>query len=38
MYKQIAANKRNTVFIMIGFVLFITAIGARLLTFLMIGG
>ncbi len=28
MYKQIAANKRNTVFIMIGFVLFITAIGA----------
>lgn len=28
MYKQIAANKRHTVFIMIGFVLFITAIGA----------
>ena len=28
MYKQIAANKRNTVFIIIGFVLFITAIGA----------
>lgn len=27
MYKQIAANKRHTVFIMIGFVLFITAIG-----------
>lgn len=28
MYKQIAANKRNTIFIMIGFVLFIAAIGA----------
>lgn len=28
MYKQIAANKRNTVLIIIGFVLFITAIGA----------
>lgn len=28
MYKQIAANKRNTVFIIIGFVTFITAIGA----------
>lgn len=27
MYKQIAANKRHTVFIMVGFVLFITAIG-----------
>ena len=28
MYKQIAANKRNTVFIMLGFVVFIAAIGA----------
>ncbi len=28
MYKQIAANKRNTVFIMIGFIAIITAIGA----------
>ncbi|MBR3131014.1 M48 family metalloprotease [Candidatus Saccharibacteria bacterium] len=28
MYKNIAANKRNTVFIMIGFVLFVAAIGA----------
>ena len=28
MYKQIAANKRNTVFIMLGFVGFIAAIGA----------
>lgn len=28
MYKQIAANKRNTIFIMIGFVLFIATIGA----------
>ena len=28
MYKQIAANKRNTVFMMIGFVVFIAAIGA----------
>lgn len=28
MYKQIAANKRNTIFIMVGFVLFIAAIGA----------
>lgn len=28
MYKQIAANKRNTVFIMLGFVAFIAAIGA----------
>lgn len=28
MYKQIAANKRNTVFIMLGFVVFISAIGA----------
>lgn len=27
MYRQIAANKRHTVFIMVGFVLFITAIG-----------
>lgn len=28
MYKQIAANKRNTVLIMVGFILFITMIGA----------
>lgn len=28
MYKQIAANKRNTIFIMLGFVVFIAAIGA----------
>lgn len=28
MYKQIAANKRNTIFIMLGFVAFIAAIGA----------
>lgn len=28
MYKQIAANKRHTAYIMIGFVLFITAVGA----------
>lgn len=28
MYKQIAANKRNTAFIMLGFVVFIAAIGA----------
>ena len=28
MYKNIAANKRNTVFIMIGFVLLVAAIGA----------
>ena len=28
MYKQIAANKRNTVFIMIGFITMITALGA----------
>ncbi len=27
MYKQIAANKRNTIFIMLGFILLITAIG-----------
>ncbi len=34
MYKQIAANKRNTVFIMIGFVAFIAAIGAVFAYFL----
>ena len=34
MYKQIAANKRNTVFIMIGFVVIITAIGAAFAYFL----
>lgn len=28
MYKQIAANKRNTILIILGFILFITAIGA----------
>jgi len=28
MYKQIAANKRNTVFIILGFIIFIAAIGA----------
>lgn len=33
MYKQIAANKRNTVFIMIGFVILIGAIGAAIAYF-----
>lgn len=30
MYKQIAANKRNTVLIMLGFILLVTAIGAAI--------
>ena len=34
MYKQIAANKRNTIFIMIGFVAVIAAIGAAIAYFL----
>lgn len=34
MYKQIAANKRNTVFIMLGFILLVTAIGAAIAYFL----
>ncbi len=34
MYKQIAANKRNTVFIILGFIIFITAIGAAFAYFL----
>lgn len=34
MYKQIAANKRHTIFIMIGFVAFIAAIGAVFAYFL----
>lgn len=34
MYKQIAANKRNTVFIMLGFIALITAIGAAFAYFL----
>ena len=34
MYKQIAANKRNTVLIMIGFVLFIAMVGAAFAYFL----
>lgn len=33
MYKQIAANKRNTVLIMLGFVLLVTAIGAAIAYF-----
>lgn len=33
MYKQIAANKRNTIFIMLGFVLLVTAIGAAIAYF-----
>lgn len=34
MYKQIAANKRNTVFIIIGFIIIVTAIGAAFAYFL----
>lgn len=34
MYKQIAANKRNTVLIMLGFILLVTAIGAAIAYFL----
>lgn len=34
MYKQIAANKRNTIFILLGFIAFIAAIGAVLAYFL----
>lgn len=33
MYKQIAANKRNTILIMLGFVLLVTAIGAAIAYF-----
>lgn len=33
MYKQIAANKRNTIFIMLGFVLLVSAIGAAIAYF-----
>lgn len=34
MYKQIAANKRNTIFIMLGFVLLVSVIGAAIAYFL----
>ena len=33
MYKQIAANKRNTIFIILGFVLLVTAMGAAIAYF-----